>query len=126
MLLPVFVSLVVGRHTVFLVSTEHRDIEFVLVYLHHFSQELPSPCYGFLLEIVAERPVTHHFEHGVMIGVTAHFFQIVVLTGHTQTLLDISHTRSLARVVTQENILKLIHTRIGKHQGRVILYNYWC
>ena len=126
MFFPKLVSLVVRSHSVFLVAAKHCDIQFVFVNLHHFCEELPSPRYGFFLEIIAKRPVAHHLEHGVMVCVAADFLKVVVLARYAETFLNVSYARCFARVVTQENILKLIHSGIGKHQGRVILYDDRC
>ena len=52
----------------------------------------------------------------------AYLLQVVVLTRYAQTLLRVGRTGSLTRCVAQKYILKLIHTRIGKHQCGVALH----
>ena len=41
------------------------------------------------LEVIAERPVSEHLEHSVVVGVVSHLFKVVVLTAYTQTLLRV-------------------------------------
>ena len=59
-----------------------------------------------------------------MVGIVAHFLQVVVLAAHAQTFLAVAGARELNRVVAQDDILKLVHSGVGKHQRRVILYNH--
>lgn len=47
-----------------------------------------------------------------------------MLTAYTQTLLTIRNTTILYRCIAENNILKLIHASIGKHQCRIILYHH--
>ena len=126
MFFPKFVCFVIWCHAVFLIAAKHGNIELVLVYLHHFRKELPTPSDSLFLEIIAERPVAHHLEHGVMIGVATHFFEVVVLSRNPQAFLYIGDARSLARVVSQEDILELVHAGVGEHQSRVIFHNNRC
>ena len=79
MLFPKAVGFHVGRLTVFLVATKDGDIEPVFVDFHHLGEVFPCVCDGFFLEIIAKRPVTEHLEHRVVIGVVAHFLQVVML-----------------------------------------------
>ena len=77
-------------------------------------------------EIIAKRPIAQHFEHSVVIGVVAYLLQIVVLSGYAETLLGIGNPRTLHRSISQKNILELVHPRVGKHQGWIILNHHWC
>ena len=56
----------------------------------------------------------------MVIGIMPHLFEVIVFTRHTQALLRIGDPIVFDRRVAQENILELVHTRIGKHQGRII------
>ena len=103
-------------------SFEHGGIQTIFVELQYFGEIFPSPVDGFLLEIIAKRPVAQHFEHGMMIGIVTYFFQVVVLTADAQTFLRVGHTRIFRRRLSQENILELVHTGIGKHQSGVVLH----
>ena len=125
-LLPIVVSLLVEWHTVRLRALEYCCIHSRLIESVNLSQKLPSPADSLLLEIVAERPVSEHLKHCVVVCIVTYLLQVVVLTRYTQTLLRVGCTRSTTRGIAKEDILKLIHTRIGKHQCRVVLYHHRC
>ena len=57
----------------------------------------------------------------MVIGVYAHFLEIVVFAADPQTFLGIGDAGVIGLAVTQEIILELIHPRIGEQQGRVVL-----
>jgi hypothetical protein len=61
----------------------------------------------------------------MMVGIMTNFFQIVVFSRNPQTLLGIGHTLTDGWLVAQENILKLVHPCIGKHQGGIVFYYHW-
>ncbi len=62
----------------------------------------------------------------MMISIVTHLLQIVVFTGHPQTFLSIAYTWRGGLAGSQEVVLELVHARIGKHQGRIILQNHGC
>lgn len=80
--IDMFKPVVIGFHirvlAVFFIAAKNGDIQFVFVNFHDFGQVFPSVGNGFLFEIVAKRPVAEHLEHGVVIGVVANFFQIIM------------------------------------------------
>ena len=84
---PVAGSFVVARQPLFLASLKHRHVEVGGVQVEHIHQILPCHVDGTLLEVVAEAPVAQHLKHGVVVGVVAHLFQVVVLAAHTEALL---------------------------------------
>ena len=45
-----------------------------------FNQQLPSPFYCILFEVIPERPISQHFKVGVVISVKTHIFKIVMLS----------------------------------------------
>ena len=124
--LPCFKRLGVECGAVCLRSLEHCRIKSVLVKLVHFCEKLPSPLDGFSLEVVSETPVSEHFEHRVVIGVSSHLFKVVVLSAHTKTFLAVRDSFPLCRTVAEEPVLELIHAGIGKHKRRVVLHNHRC
>ena len=73
------------------------------------------------LIIIPKRPVAEHFEKGMMVGIMTHFFKIIVFTAHPDTFLRIDGPGIWPFSLPEENILELIHTRIGKQQCRVVL-----
>jgi hypothetical protein len=62
----------------------------------------------------------------MVIGINAHFFQIVVFTAYAEAFLGIGHTGIRRFFITEKKIFELVHTRIGKEQGRVVLYHNRC
>ena len=125
-LLPIAVGLHVGRLAVLLVAAEDGDVETVLVDLHHLGEVLPGVGDGFFLEVVAKRPVAEHLEHGVVVGVVAHFLEVVVLTRHAQAFLRVGGAFPFRGLVAQEDVLELVHASVGEHQGGVVLDDDGC
>ena len=123
---PEVVCLDVLAQPVFLGAFEHGHIQAVFVNLEHFGQIFPRPGNGFFLEIIAERPVAQHFEHGVVIGVLTHFFEVVVLAGHAQAFLRVGHAVVHNRRIAQNHVFELVHARIGEHQCRVVFDDHRC
>ena len=87
MSLPVRGSLVVALEPFGSIALEHRSIQAVGIDFEHIDQIFPGPVDGLFLEVVAKRPVAQHLEHGMVIGIETHLFQIVVLAAHAQALL---------------------------------------
>ena len=52
----------------------------------------------------------------MVIGIDADFFEVVVLAGDTDALLTIGSAAKLRRAMAKEDLLKLVHSRIGKQQ----------
>ncbi len=59
-----------------------------------------------------------------MVCIKTHLFQVVMFPADTQTFLAIGHTSPFGRFVAENNILKLVHTRIGEHQCGIIFYHH--
>ena len=121
MLLPVARGLVIARQTLLGRAFEHCGIQPIRIQPEHIHQIFPRPVDGFLLEIVAERPVAEHLEHRVVICVHSHLFEIVVFSTDAQALLRVGHPAALWGCIAEDYILELIHARIRKHQRRIIL-----
>ena len=119
--LPVCSGLVVALKTFFGGTFENGDIEMGGVDMKDVDKETVGPLYGLLLEIVTERPVAKHLEHGVVIGVVSHFFQVVVLAGNAQTFLAVGLTTAFGFGISENDVLELIHSGIGEHERRVVL-----
>ena len=107
------------------VTFENSGIQTIFVNFQHFGQIFPSPANGLFLEIVSKRPVSKHFEHGMVVCVVANFLQIVVFTRNAETFLRIGDTRFCNRRNTEENILELVHTCVGEHQSWVTFHHHW-
>ena len=126
MFFPVIISIVIFFQTFIRSTFKNGYIQIFGIDFVNFGQQFPCPSNGFFLKIVSKTPVAQHFKHGVMVGIQTYFFQIVVLTGYTQTLLCIGNTFILWFFVSQKIFFKLIHSRIGKHQSRVVFQNNRC
>ena len=121
---PVTGSLVVALQILSGASFKNGCVEPVRIEFQYLHKIFPCPGNGFFFEIITERPVSQHFKHRVVISVVSYLFQIVVLAAHSQTFLRICHPRIFNRGVTQNNIFKLIHAGICKHQRRVVLNHH--
>ncbi len=124
MLLPIRSGLIVALKTLGGITLEDRRIKARRVKVQDVYKILPGPVDGFLLEVIAERPVAQHLEHCMMVGVVTHLLKVIMFSGHTQTLLAVSHTAALGGPVAEDNVFKLIHAGIGEHQCRVILNHH--
>ena len=120
-LFPVGGGFVVAFEAFFGTSLEDGGIQVLRVDFQHVHQVFPGPGNGFFLEVVAERPVAQHLEHGVVVGVVADLLQVVVLAADAKALLRVGHPFVFRRVVAQNDVLELVHSRIGKHQCGVVL-----
>ncbi len=89
--------------------------------------EFPSPGDGFFFEVVAEGPVAEHFEKGVVVGVQAHVFEVVVLAAGADALLRVRRAGGEAFVkdagpgvhisaaLAEEDGHELVHAGIGEN-----------
>jgi len=71
------------------------------------------------LVVIAERPVAEHLEKGVMVGVAADRFEVVVLARDSEALLAVHHAHRLRRADSEEVILERHHPGVGEQQRRV-------
>jgi len=85
--LPVSGRLIIPGYILFGVAFKDSGIDPFHGDAEHGGEKLPCPFYGLLLEVVAERPVAEHLEHGVVIGVNAYLLEIIVFSRHPQALL---------------------------------------
>ena len=123
-LFPEVKCLLVHRHAILGCTLKYGGIEPILGHTIDLGQEFPRPANCLFLEIVAERPVAEHLEHSVVVGIVAHLLEVVVFTRHAQALLGVGSAVKLLLGIAEEDVLKLVHTCIGKHKGGVILHNH--
>ena len=71
----------------FRAAFEYCCIQVFRIQFQDVYQIFPCPTDGFFLEVITERPVTQHFEHGVMVGIMSYFFKVIVLAAYTKALL---------------------------------------
>jgi hypothetical protein len=102
-----------------LLPTEIGDVQALGGQVESLCEQLPSPSADLFLEVVAERPVSHHLEKGVVVDVFADVVEVVVFTPGTDTFLRIYGSRQFREVAVrvyraQKDRLELIHTGVGK------------
>ena len=59
----------------------------------------------------------------MVIRITTYIVQIIVFSRNSQTFLSISNSRCFWFFVTKEIVLKLCHSRVGKHQSWIVFQN---
>ena len=119
-LFPVVVGFSVHFEAVFLIASEDGDVEVVFVDMENFGEEFPAKGDGFAFEVVAEGPVAKHFEHGVVVGVVADFFEVVVLATDAKTFLCVADAGERSGGVAEEDVFELVHASVGEHEGGVV------
>ena len=95
----------------------NRDIKSVLWQFEHLCNILPSPCNGFLLEVIAEGEVTKHFKICAMSCRLTNVFNIAC----SDTLLTSCHSCSRRCFLTCEVRLQRRHTCNDKQQAVIVL-----
>ena len=120
-LTPQVLRLGIGGELVAGVALEIRDVETVFGQLIHVGKQLPGPGNGVFFEIITERPVTEHLEHGVVVGVVAYLLQVVVLARHAQALLGVGNALEGRGLVAEEVVLERGHARVDEQQRGVVL-----
>ena len=79
-----------------------------------FNQQLPSPFYCILFEVIPERPISQHFKVGVVISVKTHIFKIVMLSTCPNAFLSIGAFCKGCLLISQKKRNELVHARIRK------------
>ena len=124
MLSPILCGLVVACNALFFAAFEHRNIEVFRIKVQHIYQVFPGIVYGLALKIVAKAPITQHLEHGVMVGVVAHFFQVVMLSAYAKTLLRVGPAARFGVARAQNDVFPLVHACVGEHQCGVVFNHH--
>ena len=102
------------------VGVVDRDQQALGRQLPDLGQQLPGPGDGFLLEVVAERPVAEHLEEGVVARGVADLVEVVVLAAGAQAALHVGRAHVAALLGAEEHVLELDHAGVGEQQGRVV------
>ncbi len=116
---PQFGGFVVGFQTVSLVPAEDGGVQPALVDAPDVGEQIPRPGDGLGLEVVAERPVAQHLEEGVVVGVLADIFQVVVFAAGADALLAVDGTGVVAGAGGEEDVFELVHAGVREQQRRV-------
>mmetsp|Transcript_11155 Transcript_11155/g.20342 ORF Transcript_11155/g.20342 Transcript_11155/m.20342 type:complete len:223 (+) Transcript_11155:1-669(+) len=109
-----------------LISTKVTGIQALRIHPKLLRQTLPRHFNRLLLEVIPKRPVAEHFEEGVVVDVLAHVVEVVVFSAGTNALLGVDGTLQgghgkVGVTRAQKQGLVLIHARIGKQQGWIIV-----
>ncbi len=126
MFAPYRLGFIVAFETFGCAALEYGGIEVCRIEMKNIYKIFPCHVDGALLEIVAERPVAEHFEHSMVISVMAYFLKVVVLAAHTEALLRVGHAAALGGGVAKDDVLELVHARVGKHQRGVVFDYHRC
>ena len=108
------------------IALEDCHVQVFGLELQYVHQILPSHVDGALLEVVAKRPVSQHLEHGVVVCVVAHLFQVVVFSTHAQAFLRVCAAAWVRIARAQYNVFPLVHASVGEHQCGVVFDNHRC
>src|SRR5262249_26120642 len=82
-------------------------------------QELPGEGDGVLLEVIAEGEVAEHLEEGVVAARVADVVEVVVLAPGPHALLRACRPRVVPLLAAREDVLELVHPRVGEEERRV-------
>ena len=121
---PVLCGLIVAWNALFFAAFEHRNIEVLRIKMQHIYKIFPRIVYGLALKIVAKAPIAQHLEHGVMVGIVANFFQIVMLSAYAKTLLRVGSAAWFGVACAQNDVLPLVHACVCEHQCGVVFNHH--
>jgi hypothetical protein len=104
----------------FVVFAEDGDVEAVLVEAVVLGQQLPCEVDRFGLKVIAEGEVPEHFEERVVTAGVADVLEIVVLAAGAHALLRGRGAGVVALLHAGEDVLELIHARVGEQQRGIV------
>ena len=102
------------------IFAKDADVELVFGNGEIVREQLPGEGDGVLLEIVAEGEIAEHLEEGVMAAGVADVVEIVVLAAGADALLRSGGARVIALFEAGEDVLELVHARVGEEQRGVV------
>ena len=77
----------------FFQSKGHRIVPSGRIQMQNVDKVFPRHIDGFSLEIIAERPVSEHLEHCMVVGVESDLLEVVVLAADAKTFLRVGNER---------------------------------
>ena len=119
--LPKRLRFEVGLETSRGIAFKPRRVEAIWVEAVDLREQFKAPTDRLLLEVVAEGPVAEHFEEGVVVGVLAHIFEIVVLAARANALLRVDRACVVALAASKEDVLELVHACVREEKRRVVV-----
>ncbi len=102
-------------------SAEHGEIKPVERYGEPFrgGDQLPGKGDGLFFEVIAKGKIAQHLEKGVVAIGEADIFEVVVLAPGAHAFLRGGGALVVALLEAEENVLELVHARIGKKKRGV-------
>ncbi len=89
---PEFNRFLIHGQTVFIIPFKNSGIQTVRLQSPLIYQQLPGPANSFTFKVIAERPVSQHFKHGMVIGIPTYLFKIIMLAAYPNATLAVDHT----------------------------------
>ena len=86
-------------------------------------QKFPPPSKCYFLVLIAKRPVAQHFKEGVVIGISPHLLEVVMLPADADAFLRIDGAGVGSLPGCEEDILELIHAGVREEKGGVVVRN---
>ena len=95
----------------------------VFIDLEFLSQKIPRVKNRFFFKIIAERKIAQHLEERVVARCEADIVEVIVLSARPHAFLRSSRALEFWRFYASEIIFKLIHSSVGEHQSRIVVWN---
>lgn len=111
-LFPQRIRLIIG-----MIDSDQQLVRREAIFL---GDQVPGKFNCVFLEIIAKRKVAEHFKKRMMARGPTDIFKVVMFAPGPYAFLRRGRARIVALFLTGENVLKLNHPGVGKHQGRVI------
>ncbi|EMR01578.1 hypothetical protein ADICEAN_03283 [Cesiribacter andamanensis AMV16] len=61
----------------------------------------------------------------MVVGINTHLFQVIVFSRYAQALLGVGNAGIIRLFIAQKVVFELVHARIGKQKGWIILIYNW-
>ena len=102
------------------VLAENGDVEPVFGQAVILGDQVPGELDGVGFEVVAEGEIAQHLEERVVAAGVADVFEIVVLAARAHAFLRGGGAGVIALFQAQEDVLELVHARVGEQQRGVV------
>ena len=103
-----------------IIGVINSDKKAVFVQAKFFGQQFPSKGNCVRFEIITKAEIAEHFKKRMMARCVAHIVEVIVLSAGTHTFLRGRRALIIAGFYPCEQVFELHHTRVDKHQGRII------
>ena len=107
----------------FIICMVDGDAKLFFWNIQLFGDQFPCKWDSFTFEIVAKGKIAHHFEKCVMPCCVSHIVQIIMLAAGANAFLCCRCPFVITGFDAREEVFKLNHAGIGKHQRGIIARN---